>query len=37
MNGFVDRGLNEADFAEPTGLSVKSFDAFRKSRVFDAP
>jgi len=30
MNGFAHRGLNEADFEEPQGLSVKSFDAFRK-------
>ena len=34
MNGFVDQGLNEADFEEPKGISVKSFDAFRKSDVF---
>jgi len=34
MNGFVDHGLNEADFGEPEGISVKSFDAFRKSNAF---
>jgi len=34
MNGFVEHGLNEADFGEPKGISVKSFDAFRKFCIF---
>jgi len=34
MNGFADRGLSEADFGDSKGVSVKSFDAFR--RCFDS-
>ena len=34
MNGFVEHGLNEADFGDPKGISVRSFDAFRKSNNF---
>jgi hypothetical protein len=31
MNGFANHHLNESDFEEPKGLSVKTFDAFRTS------
>jgi hypothetical protein len=28
-NGWADHDLNEDNFSEPQGVSVKSFDAFR--------
>lgn len=33
-NGWADHSLNEDNFAEPEGVSVRSFDAFR---MFCAP
>lgn len=33
MNGFAHHDLNEDDFGDPKGISVKSFDAFRTSLV----
>jgi hypothetical protein len=30
-NGWADHSLNEDNFSEPAGVSVRSFDAFRKS------
>ncbi|KAF1986891.1 DUF1692-domain-containing protein [Aulographum hederae CBS 113979] len=32
MNGFSDQRLSEADFGESKGISVKSFDAFPKTK-----
>jgi hypothetical protein len=29
MNGWADHNLNEDNFSEPQGVSVRSFDAFR--------
>lgn len=29
MNGFAEHGLNEDNFGESKGFSVKAFDAFR--------
>ena len=35
MNGFADRGLDEAAFGEKGGLTknLRTFDAFRKSLI----
>ncbi|KAL9088598.1 MAG: hypothetical protein Q9165_006118 [Trypethelium subeluteriae] len=32
MNGFVEHGLDEGDFGDAKGLSVKAFDAFPKTK-----
>ena len=33
-NGWADHNLNEDNFSEPQGVSVKSFDAFRMAHVW---
>ena len=34
MNGFVEHGLDEGNFGDAKGISVKAFDAFRRSLLY---